>query len=210
MEQTKKKNKKVIAFAFGLLMCCAAVGVGFAVNYYGTVDNTDNNADAAYYVVSLDTDMDGDYDESTDYLAAFSGRIYFDTINTTSGISYIAHDQQIVNGQYVVPIKTIHVKVTGSDEAVSYDPYVLNIAHTNAVNDNFIMGVQAGADDPVYQTVDPSAGGECCSLSMNGAAQTIFAITMYYVCGTGTVAPPIGYLFENEVFTFTVDATASE
>lgn len=209
MEQTKKKNKKVIAFAFGLLMCCAAVGVGFAVNYYGTVDNTDNDADAAYYMVSLDTDGDGTYDEATDFLAAFSGRIYFDTVNSSAGVDYIPHDAVTISGAICVPIKTITAKVTGAEGSASYDPYTLSITHGSAWAGAYKMGIAVGAGSASYYDMDIGAGSGC-EVNVNGAAETIFTITLYYVAGTSTVTPPVGPMFENEVFTFTVDATATE
>lgn len=206
--EERKKRKKLAVFGVGMLMIVSAIGIGFAVNYYGSVENTDNDADAAYYVVSLDTDMDGNYDESTDFLAAFSGRIYFDTINEVSGITYTPHDAVTIAGTVCVPIKTVSVKVTGAEDLQEYDPYSLAITHGSAWANIFKMGIQIGAGSESYYDMDNTAG-EGCSVNVNGAAETIFTVTLYYVCGSSSIAPPTGAMFENEVFSFTVTAAAA-
>lgn len=206
MEQTKKKNKKLAVFAIGALMIVSAIGIGFAINYYGSVENTGNDADAAYYVVSLDVDCDSSYDEAADYIGAFSGRIYFDTINEVSGITYTPHDAVTIAGTACVPIKTINVKVTGAEDLESYDAYSLAITHGSAWANSFKMGIKIGAGSESYYDVDTTAG-EGCSVNVNGAAETLFTVTLYYVAGSSSIAPPVGPLFDNEVFTFTATAT---
>lgn len=75
------KSKKVTMLAVALVVGVVAVaaGIGYATTYTATTTNTDNNADAAYIVVSQDGT--GKYDD--DWLT----KVYFDTVNESAGVN---------------------------------------------------------------------------------------------------------------------------
>ena len=206
LNEEGKKKRRAIVIAVAAVMIVAAVGVGFAVNYLGSVDNTSNDTDERYYIVSLDVDKDGTYDEASDFTDAFSGFVYFDTVNSSAGVTYTAHDVTTIDGSSCVLLKSINVKVHGPADLTAYDDYELAITHAHALTQSFKMQITV-AGTPQAGDFD-SAAGEGYTINATGAQETIFTVNLYMVVSSPTTTAPDAIIFSGETFSFEVTATA--
>lgn len=196
----------MIISAIAAALILSAVAIGYALIYTGTENNTSSDADAKYYIVQLDADQDGTYDEATDYTDAFTGYIYYNTVNTPVGtITWTAIDTETVDGETCVKLGAVDVKVSGADDLESYDDYVLSITHESAIAGDYKIKVTVGGS----ATADDfnSSAGEGFEIEATGAEETIFTVELFAVVDSPTTSAPASVLYSNETFTFTATAT---
>lgn len=209
LNEEKKRKKIAVACIIGAMVFAAAiVGIGFALNYNGTVDNTSDDAETDYYIVQLDVDKDGTYDEASDYTDAFSGHVYYNTVNSPVGsITWTAIGTEDIDGEDCVLLGSVNVKVSGPSGKAAYDDYVLSVTHSSAISGNYKIGVSVDG----VETYDDfgSAAGEGFELDAAGAQETVFTVNLYAVVETPVTSAPAAILYSGETFTFTVTGTAA-
>lgn len=204
--ENEKRKKKIIVAAIGMFMIAAAVGIGFAVIYTGTVDNTSNDVDSRYYAVHIDADRDGTYDEATDFTDMFTGSVFYDSVNGSAGLTFTAHDMVTIDGSTCVCLGTADVKVCGPDGLDSYDDYELSITHGSAFDDSYKIAISytGGSVEDDYS----SSADDGYTLNCTGAAEMIYTVSLYVVVTSPTANVPEPYLYSGETFTITAEATA--
>lgn len=205
LNEEEKKKRRAIVIAIGAVMIVAAVGVGFAVNYLGSADNTSNDNEAVYYIVSLDSNMDGLYDQAADFTDAFSGRIYFDNVNTSEGVTYTPHTE-LIDSQQCALLGTVNVKVHGPAGLSVYDDYVLSLTHGSALTKNYKYTVTTGGNTTAGDFA--SAADQGLTINATGAQETIYTISLYVVIPSPMTGTPQSYTFADQTFSFEVTATA--
>ena len=204
--ENEKRKKKIIVAAIGVFMIAAAVGIGFAVIYTGTVDNTSNDADDRYYIVSIDADRDGTYDEASDFTDMFTGSVYFDTVNRSTGVTFTAHDMVTIDGSTCVCLGTVNVKVHGPEGLESYDDYDLSINHGSSFSDSYKIVIEY--DGSTVEDDYSSTANDGYTMSCTGAEEMIYTVSLYVVVTSPTATEPEPYLYSGETFTITAEATA--
>ena len=197
-------RKLIIGAAIMAVTLIGFTAIGFAIAYTGEASNTDNTAEARYYTVHLDVDKDGTYDEAGDFTNAFSGKIYYDTVNVLGTITYTAHNVTEVDGEDCVLLHSMNVKVNGASGDGSYDDYVLSVTHESTIVGDYKISVTIGG----VETVDDfsNVAGEGFDIDVTGAAETIITIDLYAVVDSPTSSAPV-QLYSDETFTITAAAT---
>lgn len=207
-EEKRRKKIAVICVICAMAFAAAIVGFGFALNYLGVFDNTSNDSETDYYVVSLDVDKDGTYDEASDYTDAFSGHVYYNTVNSPAGITWTAVGSEEIDGDDCVLLGSVNVKVAGPAGKAAYDNYVLSVTHAAALAGSYKIGVSVDGGSVTYAAYSASAGAGY-ELNATGAQETVFTIDLYAIVDTPVTSAPAAILYSGETFTFTATATAA-
>lgn len=208
-EEKRRKKIAVICVICAMALAAAVVGVGFALNYLGVFDNTSNDSETDYYVVSLDVDKDGTYDEASDYTDAFSGHVYYNTVNSPTGaITWTAVGSEDIDGDDCVLLGSVNVKVSGPTGKAAYDDYVLSVTHAGALTGSYKIGVSVDGGSMSYDSYSASAATGY-EIEATGAQETIFTINLYAIVETPVTSAPEAILYSGETFTFTATATAA-
>lgn len=209
--EEEKRRKKIAAVCVvgAMVLAAAIVGIGFALNYTGTVDNTSDDAERDYYIVQLDVDKDGTYDEATDYTDAFTGHVYYNTVNSPVGsITWTAIGTETVDGEDCVLLGSVNVKVSGPSGKTAYDDYVLSVTHSSAIAGSYKIGVSVDGGSETYDDFG-SAAGAGFEIDATGAQETVFTVNLYAVVDSPVTTAPEAILYSGETFTFTATATAA-
>ena len=207
-EEKRRKKIAVICVICAMALAAAVVGVGFALNYTGTIDNTSDDADAIYYIVSVDVDKAGVYDEASDYTDAFSGHVYYDTVNAADGMRWTVAGSETVDGARCALLGSVNVKVTGVEGKESYDNYILSVTHAGALAGSYKIGVSVDGGAVSYASFSAGAG-EGYQIEATGAQATVFTIDLYAIVSDAALTTAPQDLYSGETFTFTATATAA-
>ena len=207
-EEKRRKKITVICVICAMALAAAIVGIGFALNYTGMIDNTSDDADVIYYTVSVDVDKAGVYDEAADYTDAFSGHLYYDTVNAADGMRWTVAGSETVDGTRCVLLGSVNVKVTGLDGKDSYDDYILSVTHAGALAGSYKIGVSVDGGAMSYAAYSAAAAGGY-EIEATGAQETVFTINLYAIVPNTTLTSAPQDLYSGETFTFKATATAA-
>ena len=149
----EKKRRIYVVALLGLMLVVATAGVGFAINYYGQVANTDNEVEPEYLLVSIDGNENGTYDEAADFTTGFQGAIAFNTVRTVSTVTWTYADgvaTETVDGHVCASLGSVTVKVTPSADTKTFTLNMIRTAGTMSNDATFYAVV--GSDEVEMST----------------------------------------------------------
>lgn len=204
-----KKKRTLAVVLLGLLVVCASAGIGFAINYYGQIANTTNDAEAEYLLLSIDGNNNGVFDEAADYVSGFESQIAFNTVRTASTVTWSyadGVDTETVDGNLCASLGSVVILVVPSATSKTFDLEMVRTAGTMESDVTF-YATATGCTDPVQLDSDTFTFE---GLTTTSADPVEVEVTLYAYLDLSqyddTDYPP-ATLLDDVTFTFTATAT---
>ncbi len=204
-----KKKRTLAVVLLGLLVVCASAGLGFAINYYGQIANTTNDAEAEYLLLSIDGNNNGVFDEAADYVSGFESQIAFNTVRTYSTVAWSyadGVDTETVDGKVCASLGSVVIMVVPSATSKSFDLEMVRTAGTMDSDVTF-YATATGCVDPVQMNSDTFTFED---LTTTSADPVEVEVTLYAYLDLSQYDDseyPPATLLDDVTFTFTATAT---
>lgn len=151
-----KKRRTLVVVLLGLLVVSASAGIGFAINYYGQINNSENNGGTEYLLLSIDGNNNGVFDEAADYISGFDSNISFNTVRTATSVTWSYPDgATIIDGKSCMPLGSVVIKVVPSGTYKTFDLEMKRTAGTMNV-DTVFYATATGCSDPISVSSESS------------------------------------------------------
>ena len=204
-----KKKRTLVVALLGILVVCAAAGVGYAIEYYGQVANSDNDTEPEYLLLAIDGNNNGVFGEAADYTSGYDEQIAYNTVTTYATVTWTyatGVSTETVDGNLCAVLGSVVIKVIPSAESKDFDLKMEKTAGTMS-NDVTFYATATGVTDPVE--MDTSAflfeGLETESSDPVEITVTLYAYIDLSQCNANNYPPSV--LLDGVTFTYT--ATAS-
>lgn len=203
------KKRTLVVVLLGLLVVCAAAGVGFAIEYYGQVSNSDNDTEPEYLLLAIDGNNNGVFGEAADYVSGFDEQIAFNTVTTYATVTWTYANgvsTETVDGKVCAVLGSVVIKVTPSADSKEFDLKMEKSAGTMS-NDATFYATATGVTDPVE--LDTGAflfeGLETASADPVEVTVTLYAYLDLSDYDASSYPPSV--LLDDVTFTYTATAT---
>ena len=204
-----KKKRTMVVVLLGLLLVSASVGLGFAINYYGQISNSTNDAETEYLLLSIDGNENGIFDEAADYVSGFESQIAFNTVRTPATVTWTYADgvtTETIDGNNCVSLGSVVIMVVPSATSKTFDLEMKRTAGTMD-SDTVFYATATGCSDPVLLNSDKFVFED---LATTSSAPVEVEVTLYAYLDLSdfddTTFPPTQIL-DDVTFTFTATAT---
>lgn len=193
MEEKRSHKKRYIAAAFIAAAICL-IGAGFAILYTGEVNNTGNDTDVKFVVLTLGSDQEEDYAD------AFDGTIYYDTYTTAFGTTYTPQYDTDTDNDGIDDAVLLGTVVINSYRNGSEDTYSIEMTKTaGTMTGDYILGVRAGSAALTFIEYSDDV-----VIVNNANTDLTVTVSLYYSAAPMTSEP--GNPMNNVTFKFTANA----
>lgn len=205
----EKKKRKIAVALCGMLVVCASIGIGFAVEYFAQVDNSSNDVEPEYLLLAIDGNLNGIFGEEADYTSGFDGQIAYNSVTTYAGVTWSFPawvDTETVDGNLCAGLGSVVIQVTPSAASKTF---VLSMEKLAGSMDSSVTfyATATGCADPVQMNNGAFIFEDLTTTSTNPAEITITLYAYIDLSQYDAVNLPPVELLDGVTFRYTATAT---